>query len=288
MKEPEITFFMMVTNKCLLVTDYTIKSYRKIKNINFRLLIYSNWIDEEMKKINFPKWRNYDFVDIIENTHQTDDKKPTQETSKYFLMGPFERNDVVWDNELSKINTPFIATVDSDFEILNPEFIYRMFDKLKSDSNLIAMSTDYNPLNENYYDTYSRRYITLNERWSPWFCIYKKDAFKCKVSHLYHKEIIDGKTSSWDSSGYFQKALNENFGYKLEQLEWKYQPCFIHYENFSKNTQLTKKNIGLYRFVKILGKRELLGHGAQIFIFLSKILHKIFFNKIDRTKFIEW
>ena len=289
MDKTKITFFMVVTNKCLLITDYTIGSFRKIKNINFKLVIYSNWIDEDLKKINFPKWKQYSFVEIIENNHQTDDNKPKKENYPYFIFGPYDRNDVIWDNELPKFKTPYVATVDSDFEILNQKFIHLMINKMDNESKLIAMSTDYAPFRSNHFETYSERYMELNERWAPWFSIYKKEAFeKCKVSQMYYEEVIDSKSYAWDSTGYFQRALTKDLGYRIEAIDWKYQPCFIHYGAFNKNTQLNKNNIGLYRWVQVLGRKELFGHFAPLFITLSRILNNLLFKRIDRTKYLEW
>ena len=40
----KITFFMIVTDKDILIADYTIRSYSLIKDFKFRLIVYSNWV----------------------------------------------------------------------------------------------------------------------------------------------------------------------------------------------------------------------------------------------------
>jgi hypothetical protein len=290
MDDVKITFFMIVTDPDLVIADYSVKSYVKITDLRFTLRIYSNWVSSSLKGRYFPRWRKFSFVEIIEPEGQTDENKPTDRR----LEGPFERCDSIWDRELKKIDTPYHATVDADFEILNPKFLPVMLARLDSDPNLIALSTDYSPTVANHYDSYSNQVICLNERWHTWFCIYKRQALECAVSHAVHVEPRSGpvRYESWDTSGYFQKALSEDHRFKLDVLNGSFQPCFIHYGAFSKNRDINKRNVWLYRRLQILRKRGLFGHYSGVIGKVDDwmkrsgdILDRFFFGHIDRSKY---
>jgi hypothetical protein len=136
--------------------------------------------------------------------------------------------------------------------------------------------------------------ICLNERWHTWFCIYKREALQCRVSHAYHEEIIDGpvRRNAWDTGAYFQKSLKEECGFELAVLDPKYQPCFIHYGAFSKNRDINERNVGLYRRLQILRKRGLLGGQNAVVKAVDAgakragtLFDRAFFSHIDRSKY---
>lgn len=138
------------------------------------------------------------------------------------------------------------------------------------------------------YDSYSDEVICLNERWNTWFCIYKREALQCNVSHAYYEELLSGKVrrNAWDDAGYFQKALKDDCGFDLAVLDSKYQPCFIHYGGFSKNVDINESNVTMYRRLQILRKNGLFGSD----IFTRKLagwLDKMIFNRVDRTKYVD-
>jgi hypothetical protein len=179
MDDVEITFFMIVTDPDVVIADYAVRSYAKIQGVRFRLRIYSNWVSSSLKRRYFLRWRAFSFVEIVEPTWHTDDNKPVDRR----LEGPFERCDTIWDRELKRIDSPYHATVDADFEILDSMFVPIMLRHLGNDPKLIAMATDYTPTVTNYYDSYSGKVICLSERWHTWFCIYKHAALQCQISH---------------------------------------------------------------------------------------------------------
>lgn len=283
MSNTKLTFFMLVTDRDIVIADYAVRSYSRIKNIPFKLQVYSNWISPYLKQRYFPVWRKFDFVEIIENDWQVDARKPTDST----LEGPFEKCATVWDRELKKITTPYYATVDADFEILDAKFISIMLDKLDNNPDLVAISTDYSSTNPAYYDSYSDEVISLNERWHTWFCIYKREALQCQVSHAYYEEIVSGliRRNAWDETGYFQRALKETHGFKLDVLSNKYQRCFIHYGAFSKNCAINDTNVVLYRSLQILCKCGF----SVVTRKLAGLLYKIFFGQAgkERSKYVD-
>jgi hypothetical protein len=293
MNNAKITFFMIVTDRHMVIADYAVRSYTKIRRVPFKLLVWSNWISSALKQRYFPAWRKLHFVEIIENEWQTDDQKPTDAS----LMGPFELASTIWDRELKKIETPYHATVDADFEILNAKFIPVMLTKLDTNPNLVAMSTDYNPRMPRVYDSYSDEVICLNERWSAWFCIYKREALQCTVSHAYHEEIVPGpvRRNAWDDGAYFQKGLRDVYGCELAVLGKQYQACFIHYGAFGQNRDIDETNVALYRQVQILRKRGLFGgrgFASKLDNHLTKkfadYVNRCIFGRVDRSKYVDW
>jgi hypothetical protein len=290
MDDVKITFFMIVTDPDLVIADYAVRSYAKIGDRRFTLRIYANWVSSSLKRRYFPRWTKFSFVEIVDYEWQTDQNKPTDRR----LEGPFERCDTIWDRELKKINTPYYATVDADFEILDGRFVPVMLAQLDSRPNLVAMATDYTPTVQEHYDSYSNEVICLNERWHTWFCIYKREALQCQVPHAYHEEVGSGpvRRYAWDTTGYFQRALREDYGFEFAVLDPKYQPCFIHYGAFSKNRDINDWNVGFYRRLQILRKRGSTGHDnclvGKVNHLIGKsanLLDKICFNHVDRSKY---
>ena len=290
MDDAKITFFMIVTDPDVVIADYAVKSYAKIRGVRFVLQIYSNWVSSSLKRRYFPRWKNFSFVEVVEPEWHTDEDKPSDPR----LEGPFERCDTIWDRELKRICTPYYATVDADFEILDGSFVLVMLDHLAADPNRVAMATDYSPTAPEHHDSYSNQVICLNQRWHTWFCIYKREALACEVSHAVHVEEVSEKVkyTSWDTSGYFQKALRDVYGFELAVLDKMYQSCFIHYGAFSKNRNINEWNVGVYRRLQIFRKKGLFGHSQGL---LGKVdhgikksgnfLNRICFGHVDRSKY---
>src|SRR6266849_10423336 len=200
---PEITFFMIVTPRDVVIADYAVRSYAKIRDLDFTLLVYSNYLLPEQKAHYFPRWEALPFVSIARNPHHDDDLRGiTTRIQSDALEGPFEYCDPLWDRELRKIHTPFVATVDADFEILGTRFLRHMLRKLRAEPDLVGMSTDYSATDV-VHEPYSGNTIILNERNHTWFCIYKHLAFeRSDVSHAFHREMLVGAPVAricWDS-----------------------------------------------------------------------------------------
>lgn len=247
----ETTFFMIVTPRDAVIADYAVRSFRKLHGReDFRLRVYSNYLLPRQKEHFFPRWEREPFVDLQRNDHQDPDVESIKgRIDRENLEGPFEYCDPIWDRELPRLETPFVATVDADFEILRPGFVSLMLRALRADPRLMAFSTDYSPAAVTW-EPYKGHHILLNERNHTWFCIYRREAFEVsQVSHAYHRELLDEgpvRISGWDSSAYFQKALRDQ-GYRLEYLHGRLRHQFIHYGAFSKNTTITRQNVALFR-----------------------------------------
>lgn len=256
--EPLITFFMIVTDNDVLIADFCIKSFALLRNLDFRLQVFCNWVSPHNRDKYFHKWRNlYPFVEVIEPEWMQEAKRP--ETNTFYGYGdggPYERMEVPWDRELPKIRSKYYAIVDADFEILKPDFIYKMLEKLESSPKTGFIGTDSTA--EMEYTDYSHPgNNVLKERIDTWCCIYKRETLSCRVSHLYYKEeSLDESVNLniWDSSALTQLAMRCIHGYQAEKLSAAFQPDFIHYAAFSRNKHLGDDNIGMYRLLMILKK----------------------------------
>jgi hypothetical protein len=254
-KPPEVTFFMIVTPRDVVIADYAIRSYAKIRNLRFALRVYSNYLLPEQKEHYFPRWGALPFVEIARNPHHDADISDIgTRINAERLEGPFEYCDPIWDRELHVLDTEYVATVDADFEILRPRFVHRMMERLRAQPELVAMSTDYSPTGV-VYEPYTGNTIVLNERNHTWFCIYKRRAFEVsQVSHAFHREMLVGapvERNCWDSCAYFQKSLRDH-GFRLDALNGQFRRDFIHYGAFSKNTTVTRESVATFRRLAII------------------------------------
>jgi hypothetical protein len=250
-----VTFFMIVTPRDAVIADYAIRSYAHVRNLDFRLNVYSNYLLPDQKAYYFPRWQMLPFVDIAGNPHHDADIAAigTRITDER-LEGPFEYCDPIWDRELPTFSTPYVATVDADFEIIRSRFVDTMMRRLRREPDLVVMSTDYSPTDV-VFEPYTGNTIILNERNHTWFCIYRHQAFEVsQVSHAFHREMLVGapvERNCWDSCAYFQKSLRDA-GLRLDHLHGKYSRDFIHYGAFSKNTTVTRESVAMFRRLAIL------------------------------------
>ncbi len=267
-----ITFFMIVTNYDVLMADYAIKSYYHIydrrdspwSGDNFTLLVYANCLNKTNREHYFPSWRQIPFVQLYDNTEKArtmhlkaGDVITSPEGIKRERDSSCENYDELWTTELRKIDTPYYATVDADFEILDPGFYVKMMDELNWDEGMVGYSCQYDP-DRIVHDTYSGETILLAERWHTCFCIYKKITHQCSVSHFYYQFILpNGRRYCYDSAGNFQHHLIRTHGWTLKALGDAYADQFIHYGAFSKNRSLTPQNIGVYRRLAIAAQTGL-------------------------------
>lgn len=305
----KIIFFMIVTPRDAVIADYSIKSYMKLykkyyRQLPFTLYIYANTFTQDLKDIYFAKWKNLPYVELYDNIEKKDkltnmgDYIISPEGYKRPLEGKFELPDVIWNDAFLKFKTPYWATVDADFEILNPKFIIRMIDKLDKNENLVAMSSDYSDTSD-FVDLSGSK--ILYKRFHTWFCIYKKKAQVCKVSHFNFAEYDDEGNiiNYYDSAGYFQRHLREDFGFDMEVVNPVNQKYFIHYGAFAKNRLINKSNVKKFRRLAITSKVGM--KFTSIFIFKSianyinnkikmyatKEFNKYFADSVEDRKYID-
>ena len=204
----------------------------------------------------FKKWQQFDYVEIIDHPEQNEKNRPENHSDDIGLEGDYDKCEKIWDRELKRIHTQFYATVDADFEIIDPIFISVILKQMEDNPNLAAVSTD-----KTITGPYEKDNLMLNERLDTWFCIYRRETLKCSVSHFFYSEELPPTSpyvsNAWDSSGIYQKALKDIYNYDLAVLDRSYHSCFIHYGAFSKHKGISETNIEQYRILNILIK---IGH----------------------------
>lgn len=303
MSHKGITFFMPVIDSVAIMADYTIASYAKLRDshIPFTLLVYPNFLSPRIKEKHIPKWKRYEYVEIADTAEQEATTRPSpwkeeddhivaeyhvgalQSGSRvYKWLGPWERHDVILDTELHKIDSEYVATVDADFEILNGDFIGYIIERMEQNPNLKVVSSDYSPTSRYNSSIFRTGYCYLHERYSAWFCVYKREALLFPESHRYRDKFdpASGEFYAWDTSAYLQQRLREERGYEMEAIAG-FDRSFIHYGAFAKNRSITSRNVSIYRALKLAAKMPL---GAQVLPY-DPARHR-FASKIDRR--ITW
>jgi hypothetical protein len=259
------------------------------------LVVYLNCLKESFKKTYGEKWKKLGYVELIDNTQfiNPDELTPggaarSEEGLTACIAGKFEPGCVVWTREFRKFTTDYWATVDADFEILKPDFIVDAFDKLENNAKLAVLSSDCNGTRP-HFDFYSGETKIIMRRYETWFCIYKKETQKCKTSHFYYEETVKyGLKLSFDDGAKFQWDLRDQFGYEMAAVDSTYKRQFLHYIAFSKNDSLdTPFKIALYRRIKIIARRGLMGSGAlpdRIIRKTFEIIWEILYGKLNRER----
>ncbi len=298
-----VTLFMLVTDRDCIIADYAIKSYHKIYVRktefgfqDFVLYVYLNCLSEENKNKYAKKWEAFPYTLMYDNAAKVESTDRPYPGQKIVSPEGIERSrddfaesyDELWTDELKKFNTPFVATADADFEILDADFYFYLLQQLKENPGHIAASSSYD-VTTYLYDTYSKRNIILSERNHTWFCIYRKEAFKLsQISHYYYETVTsEGKVLAYDSAAYFQHDLRTKHQCTFAVPPKAFESSFVHYGAGSKNKSLNSRNIRFYRKVFLLSTIGLFygrGNLAKIFIntLTRKIAGKLFSRYLNR------
>lgn len=259
--KPIVTFFMIVTDSCAPIAHYCIRSYRKLekRGIRFRLVVYGNCLSRETEVRYYPQWRQLDYVDLMDNREQVAGHHPvagekfvTPEGLERTIVGPFELGGTVWTRELKQFKTPYIATVDADFEILSPGFVIRALEMLDGDKKLAGVSTDYSPDNEHFQNPYLKCEHFLHQRWHAWFCIYRRECLQGDVSHhaFRYRDERTGELRVFDDGALLQDGLLKQ-GWHFSVLPGTLWRQYLHYNGFAQNREITPENVGLYRRYRV-------------------------------------
>ncbi|MBE7414482.1 MAG: hypothetical protein HS130_04305 [Deltaproteobacteria bacterium] len=177
----KVDFFMIVTgDRDPDIADYAIKGFSKIKGLDFRLVVYSNYIHPVLKKRYFPRWSRYPYVDLVRNDFQ--DGTEPEKTGDVPLEGPFDPGWLVWDRNLKGLKARYVATVDADFEILSERFVHRMIEALDTDREAMGASVYYCPEVKDYFDTYRGTTFDIVGHWGSWCSIYRREGLDFGIS----------------------------------------------------------------------------------------------------------
>ena len=271
-----------------IIADYAIKSFSKLTKLNFKLIVYSNYIDEISKNKYFQNWKSIEYVELIENNHQ-EIKEFSFNDSVEFQQGKFDLPGKIWDEQLPKIKTDVLGIVDADFEILSPDIVYKSIEIIKSDQNILGISHGFSPSHltnsKLLPEDIASKYVFMQSHWSNYFIIYNKNNidFNFSFAHRWEKKPND-IVFFWDTHSFIQNSLIP-MGYKMLCIEEKYYFDGIHYWGFSRNTKINEKNVKIYRLLRIFAYRGIKGIKYSNLFF--KVLEKIFLGAFlrDRYKF---
>ena len=274
---------MIVVDSDILIADYCITSFSRLNRLDFRLVVYCNWVASANKQKYLPRWRNFPFVEIIEPTWMTDAMPPGWRPLYGFQGdGNYDRPEVPWDMEPARFSSRYHATIDADFEILQPDFMHAMLNQLENSSVTGFVGTDQTYLKYFTDNDHPGRNVAP-EVSNTWCCLYRRETLDCRVSNFYYRERSSCAGigfNVWDSSGLRQLALMRIHGYERLKLNSRYFAHFIHYGAFSKNRHLDETNIGLWRQLMILrriGQENVLGpvEHARYLSWLQQLLKRI-------------
>ena len=257
----DLTFFMIVTgDRDPYIADYAIKSLSLVKNLDFKLIVYSNYVDPRLKKLYFSKWEEIEYVSIIKNNHHDNFAYVKTDGLEGYQEGNYDLPGIIWDIELPKIHSKYIGIIDADFEIFRPNFIYAAYKRLKDNEKLLGISTGYYQGGITHSKKLPKPLIGLKviekQHWPNYFLIYNRKNIDFNVSTNIRwnvdKERYEAKL--WDTHSYLQEKHIEK-GFKMDSLGSKYHNQWIHYGAFAKNTFLDESNIKWYRILRILAHR---------------------------------
>jgi hypothetical protein len=290
---------MIVTNRDAYIASYAIASYAKLHSCfknqyEWKLLIYANCLTKKLKKKLFPVWYSYPYVEIYDNAQHClpsdfipgsfiEDGNGGRKT----IQGPFENGAAIWTREFAAFNSNYWATVDADFEILCPDFVRHALRRLEDEENLVVMSSDRSDTKYKYC-TFGKEHAYIMWRHPTWFCIYKKKAQQCNVSHYFYQYQENGSLYKIDDGGRLQHSLVQEHGFELGACtvgcrNMKFH--FIHYGGFAKNKSLNSPlKTSLYRLICLWSHYGILSVSRKSIVnkYMRKVasfVKKVLYNK---------
>jgi hypothetical protein len=271
---PLLSLLMLVTPRDWRLARQTIRSYRKLYNAHhpyarrFRLVVYLNCLPPDAARdlraavgtLPFCELRDSQAAITARVPGEGTEMTTTPEGISIAREGDYELCGEVWTRELPQLDTRYVGTVDSDFEVLAPDFLLRMLEELEGDDSLAGVSTEHSSTAE-VFDTYSNRTIVLHERWHTWCCIYRRQPLLAATSsHAYFEERLpDGRMYVYDDAARLQMELIERLGFRFAVLPAVYRWSCIHYSASSKlKGELTASGARFYRYAHRLSSQRVL------------------------------
>lgn len=287
-KRKKVEFFMMLTNRSMLLAKYTIASYAKVydrlkDDYEIKLICYLN-------AINYEKYQDCldsiikskpfcDFVQFVEGKYGNKqfewvgNQYRVKGTNRYYplpMITPSEGQDEFFQQSTAD----YFVTVDDDFEILNPEFVYDMLQYVEK-HDIVVISTDVTK-NVFFFDKHSNFNTELQPRNNTWFCLYSvkyrlpismavRDEFCSDTGEtyiwtsggdssiswtLYEQQFRKkrGVRKTWDNGGWLQFHMRQGAPISINEIK-DYHKQYIHYSAFSSNSVInTRLKTYIYRF----------------------------------------
>lgn len=294
-KKKTVEFFMMLTNRSILLAKYTIASYNKVFDLlhdkyDLRLIVYLNAINKNKYESDLSFILDHSrpgLLLFVEGKYSNTDFKWTgsnyqlKGTEKYYklpMVTPAEGQ----DEYFQRSSADYFVTVDDDFEIIDPRFIEVMLNYMEH-NDIPCISTE---KSEKFYafDRYSNAYTESQPRNCTWFCIYRvsnrlpismcvKDSFfkdngevitwkgvESEISWTDYEKVFreeSGKRKTWDNGGWLQEIMRENRPIVSVGDIKDFSTCYIHYAAFASNSRINSPfKTAVYRFLMIHSLRS--------------------------------
>ncbi len=256
---------MIITPPDFVIAPYSIKAIMPALNEKIKLVIFFNGIDPSSQKAfqaKIPKnaWIEYrsNWTSVDQNRDQLQreigtfyqvDASNGKETD--FRQGLYESAAQVWSRELlSSGENELVGIIDADFECLDTSWLKNIDKLFEQDSTLAFASVDYAPQNYSY-ESYSRTYAYLAERYNTWFCVYRRSALDLDNSFFYTEVPYKDSILKFDHSAKLQANLREHYGLHGAVISDAQRWMFLHYGAFAKNRSLTEWKLKVYRFLRL-------------------------------------
>jgi hypothetical protein len=157
----------------------------------FTLHVYLNCLSKATVSRFLPRWSALPWVQVIDNTVKAARLNLRKgETIVSPERSPRVRNlanencDELWSNELLRLESQYVGTVDADLEVLAPDFFFAALDELEPDAAVAGCSTDHSDISICSIRSPTRT-VCLKERWHTHFCLYRRSALaRSTISHF--------------------------------------------------------------------------------------------------------
>lgn len=108
---------MLITNRDLMISNYSIQSFKKLKlyNYTWKLILFLNCLTPKNEQYIINKWSSEDFIEIISEKNIPEGYVNPR--------GPMFDPSDVWTKYFYASNSDYWCQIDSDFEIIRPDFI---------------------------------------------------------------------------------------------------------------------------------------------------------------------
>ena len=285
-----ISFFMLVTNRDLMISDYAIQSFKKLTlyNYTWKLIIFLNCLTPKNEQYITNKWSSEDFIEIISEKNIPDGYVNPR--------GPMLDPSDVWTKYFYASNSDYWCQVDSDFEIIRPDFIEKIFSLFDKYSALKVISANSSP-DILCHESFSGETKIVKQRLHTWFCIYSKDCKVCRTG-FYFQQFSEGNLKwCYDHAGYLQHTLAKEYNFQMisiDSFDSTFAYDYIHYMAFSKNRSInTRLKTAIYRFIvkasklgafSLINPHKLSPRTYSILNFINFFYKKIF-SQIYKLKY---
>jgi len=298
MRSPEIgttTLLMLLTPPEVAISSYTIPALRHLTRIDgVSVLIYANGLDpeQEIRVRSFAS--NVPGVEVVSNRDRIagardamvpGEKYVTEAGRSELRVGLYESAPEVWERELQALEGDLVGIIDSDFEVLDGEFLTAMRNSFVDDPELGFMSVDYSPP-MTAFDSFSQQHCLIAARYHTWFALYSPRALRLCADFSFFEEVRDGTVVKYDHSALLQETLTANHHFVGKQLEPGFGWSYIHYGGFAQNRTLDGAWMRVYRFFRI-GRHNgwIHRHGIPLIARLIRLGSRVAFRGLGLARF---